>query len=256
MLALAGSLYLLSTLAFGIVASVIGIRLIALSRRTGQTPERWLGSGLLATAGLGYTPMIVAIAMKGVRPEAAASLDAVITAGWVVHNLGVMCMLTFIVQVFRPDAFWARALAFVMVVLLWAGWGLYVQGGGIATAKPNLGYWIAFATIGTYPLWSGIEAFRYHALMKKRLTLGLADPLVVDRFRLWGVASLCAMSSIWIVNVPTFVGVDATTGTISGFVSACMVVTAGFGTATVCLYWLTFFPPAWYQARLAGSASA
>lgn len=251
----AGSLYLISTLVFGLVAGVIGVRLLLLSRRTGQTAERWLGGGLLCTAALGYTPMIIALSLRQANPDAAGWLDAVTIAGWVVHNLGVVCMLTFVVKVFRANSAWARGLAFAMGAVLWVGWGLYVQQGGIATGRPTAGYWIAFATIGTYPFWSAFEAFRYHGLMRRRLALGMADAVVVDRFRLWGVASLCAVASIWIVNIPTFMGLEAGSARISNVSSVCLVVTAAFGIATVGAYWLTFFPPAWYRARLAGGSA-
>ena len=45
MLALIGSIYLLSTFLFAGIAGLIGMRLVALSRRTGQRPERLLGLG-------------------------------------------------------------------------------------------------------------------------------------------------------------------------------------------------------------------
>jgi hypothetical protein len=253
---IAGSLYLISTIAFGLVAGIIGVRLIALSRRTGQTPERWLGGGLLCTAALGYTPMIIALTAKQAHPEAAGLYDAITIGGWVVHNLGVLCMLTFIVKVFRADAVWARVLACAMAAVLWVGWVLYLQQGGLIAGRPTSGYWIAFATIGTYPFWSAFEAFRYHGLMRKRLALGMADALVVDRFRLWGMASLCAVASIWIVNIPTFMGLGAGSAGIDRVSSVCLVVTACFGIGTVSAYWLTFFPPTWYRARLSAASTA
>jgi hypothetical protein len=250
-----GSIYLVSTIAFGLMAGVIGLRLIAMSLRTGQQAERWLGAGLLLTAGLGYMPMIVAMVAKQAHPGAAGLLDAITICAWVVHNLGVVCMLAFIVQVFRASSRWAWALSGAMAAVLWVGWGLYLQQGGVG-GQPTSGYWIAFATIGTYPLWNAFESFRYHRLMRRRLALGLADPVVVDRFRLWGVASLCAVASIWVVNLPFFLGKWVGTGAATPITSLCMVITAAFGIATVGGYWLTFFPPAWYRARLARTASA
>jgi len=256
MIVLAGSLYLVSTIAFGLVAGAIGIRLILLSRRTGQTPERFLGWGLLLTAGLGYMPMILGLVARNARPDLpAAPFTAIVGAGWVFHNLGVICMLVFVVRVFRSESGTARLLAGAMGVALWIGWGLFVAQGGLVDGIPRGGYWLAFATIGTYPFWSAFESFRYFGLMRKRLALGLAEPLLVDRFRLWGVASVCAAASIWIVNIPTFVGMDVQTAQSSGLTALCMLVTAAFGTATVCTYWLTFFTPGWYRSRFTARAA-
>ena len=36
-------------------------------------------------------------------------------------------------------------------------------------------------------LWGAVESLRYYALMRRRLRLGLADPLVTNRFLLWGL---------------------------------------------------------------------
>ena len=41
----AGSLYIVSTAAFAVTAGVVGIRLLLLSRKTGQLSERLLGLG-------------------------------------------------------------------------------------------------------------------------------------------------------------------------------------------------------------------
>lgn len=237
------------------MAGVIGLRLIVSSLRSHRQAERWLGGGLLLTAGVGYMPMILAMVAKQTHPASAGLLDEITIGAWVLHNLGVLCMLAFIVQVFRAGSRWARVLAFAMAAMLWVGWGLYLHQGGVG-GRPTSGYWIAFATIGAYPLWNAFESFRYHGLMRRRLALGLADPVVVDRFRLWGVASLCAMAAIWVVNIPYFVGAPVGTGSATAITSLCMVITAAFGIATVGGYWLTFFPPAWYRARLAGGAGA
>jgi hypothetical protein len=34
-----------------------------------------------------------------------------------------------------------------------------------------------------------------------------------------------------------------------------MLITSACGLFTVCTYWLTFFPPAWYRARIEISAT-
>lgn len=257
MLELAGSLYLLSTFLFAGIAGVIGMRLMRLARTTGQRPEWLLGLGLQLTACWGYGVMIASIVVRqrmGV-PEHPLGI-AVTGLGWVTHNVGVMCMLGFVVLVFRQKEAWARVLAGSMAALLWVGWVLFALQGGLVDATPKGAYWLAFATNGTYPLWISVESFSYWRKMQRRQALGLAEPLVVDRFRVWGISSLSAAAAIWSTNLPVWL--DAPLGAIdaSPITTLSMLVTAAFGIFTVCGYWLTFFPPAWYRRRVAASASA
>jgi hypothetical protein len=102
--------------------------------------------------------------------------------------------------------------------------------------------------IGSYPMWAAFEAFRYHALMSKRRALGLADPVVVNRFLLWGVASLFSVAAIWTISLPAILGLPLVEQQRLAPVS--MSVTAVWGIGAISSYWLTFFPPAWYRSRL------
>jgi len=251
---LAGSLYIVSTLVFAVTAGVVGLRLVALSRRTGGRPERLLGLGLQLTACWGYGVMIFSIIARQASGQIEHPAGIALTAiGWVIHNVGVMYMLRFVIVVFRPDDLWARILAGVMAVLLWTGWGIYAGRGGLVSSVPQGGYWVAFAAIGTYPIWASVEAFRYWGLMRRRAAIGLADPVLVDRFSLWGIASLSAAASIWVVNVPVWMGAPVGSPDTNLVTSLAMIATAGFGLTTVGAYWLTFFPPHWYRARLTAS---
>jgi hypothetical protein len=167
----------------------------------------------------------------------------------------VMCMLGFVVLVFRRKETWARVLAVTLAVTLWIGWLLFVWQGGLVDATPRGAYWIAFAANGTYPVWISIESFSYWNKMRRRQALGLADPLVVDRFRVWGISSLAAAASIWSTNLPVWL--DQPVGGIEAnpITALSMVITATFGLFTVFGYWITFFPPAWYRHRLEGAST-
>jgi len=257
MLALAGSLYLFSTFAFAAMAAVIGIRLVALSRRTGGSAERLLGWGLQLTAGWGYGVMIASILVRQALGQTEAPLGQAVTGfAWVLHNLGVTAMLAFVVGVFRPGVAWARSLAFALAATMWIGWGLYVATGGLATATAGGWYWLAFVAIGTYPLWMAAESFRYWARMRRRQALGLAEPILVDRFRVWGIASCSAALAVWTVNVPTWLGQPVGSPEAGGVTALAMLLTAVFGTTTVGAYWLTFFPPRFYARRFTAAQTA
>jgi len=249
---LASSLYVISTATFALMAAVVGIRLLLLSLQTGQMPERLLGLGVLLTAGLGYGLLMVAAIGRSLLadPSAAPAFYAHIsTAGWVFHNLGVMCVIGFVVHVFRQGVVWARLLAVVMSITLWAGWGVFASQGGMADGIPRGGYWIAMAVVGTYPFWTAAESLSYYARMRRRVALGLGDQLVANRFLLWGLASLTTAGTIWLVNIPGLAGASAARAGESPLSQLCLVAAGILGTATVGIYWLTFLPPLWYRRR-------
>jgi hypothetical protein len=256
MIALATSLYLVSTAAFAAIALVVGARLVLLSLRTGEHPERLLGLGVMLTAALGYGCMMIGvIGRQGAADPSAFGWTAITGLGWALHDLGVVCQLAFVVAVFRPDERWARVLACGMAALLWfslAGFG--ATGGFRAGAVLSNWYWAGFLVIGSYQGWMALESFRYWGMMRRRTRLGLADPLVTNRFLLWGVAALCALAAIWTVNIPGFAGVALGSDQAPGLQAMSMLLAAVFGTTTVATYWFTFFPPGWYRERLAATA--
>lgn len=248
---LAGLIYLASTAAFSILAIVVAIRLLALARRTKRVPERSLGMALGLTAGLGYGILIVGL----VGRRAAGWDDApefytwIIGAGWIFHNLGVSFMLDFVRRVFRPGEAWAGILQVGLSIVLWGAWLMDALQGGLVAGRPGTYYWLCFAVIGTYPLWTAIEALHYWGMMRKRVQLGIADPLVANRFLLWAIASLCTMASIWTVEIATFLGYERLSPDAAHITSFTMIGTSVLGIVTICTYWLTFFPPDWYRAR-------
>ena len=252
---LASSLYLVSTAAFALIAGVVGIRLLLLSAETGQMAERLLGLGVLLTASIGYGLMMVSVIGRTLLadPSAAPAVYThITTAGWIFHNIGVMCVMGFVVYVFRRGVVWARVLALAMSITLWVGWGLYVSQGGMADGAPRGSYWIVMAVVGTYPFWTAAESFAYYGRMRRRVALGLGDQLVANRFLLWGLASLTTAGSIWVVNIPGLTGATIAGASESGLAETCLFLTGALGIATVGIYWLTFFPPVWYRRQFSG----
>ena len=251
MAVLAGSIYLVSTAVFAILGIMVGVRLLRLSRRTHQVPERSLGLALALTAGLGYGLLMVGTIWRRTAgwDQAPDVTLWIIGLGWVFHNLGVSFMLDFVRRVFRPGEAWAGVLQIGLNLALWGSWLLDAFHGGIGAAEPGTYYWICFSVIGTYPLWTAVESFHYWGMMRKRVKLGLADPLVANRFLLWSIASFSSLASIWTVEIPSFLGYTRMSPEAINLSSFTMVGTSIFGIATICTYWLTFFPPAWYRAR-------
>jgi hypothetical protein len=85
------------------------------------------------------------------------------------------------------------------------------------------------------------ESLRYHGLLRRRLALGLTDPVVVNRFLVWGVgaAATCAM-----VTLLLGLYLNGMTAMKNSLVASVVITASGLLFAVVpCL---TFAPPGAY----------
>src|SRR5688500_11817996 len=95
-----------ATLAFVVVSAILGVRLLALARRTRRMPELALGLAYVTVGALGY-PLGLSSALPGM-PETAAR--ACFALSHLFTGLGSAAVYVFTCNVFRPDARWARWL--------------------------------------------------------------------------------------------------------------------------------------------------
>jgi hypothetical protein len=168
---------------------VVGLRLLWQGARTRALPELVLGFGLFAMGGIA-TPA-VALARAPLERDAATSATLLFVY-CAVMALGAGGFTLFTQRVFRPAARWAKALAAalpagMLAAMAWIGLGrgfaAELAAPGPASLASNV---CLFAALG----WSGWESLGHAARMKRRAALGLAEPVVVNRVRLWGVAML------------------------------------------------------------------
>jgi hypothetical protein len=230
-----------------VAASIfVGLRLLRLRRQGGGAPELLLGGMLLLSVGVGY-PLLIAADRAGpetVRPLFVASTLAV--------NAGFALLFAFTWRVFRPEERWARALAGagVLALLANAAWRCFdaftlaeiriaseVVGQSLLQTTPVLfGY-----------LWTAWESLRYHGLMRRRVRLGLADPVVCERFLLWGVMALCVAAGVLVNSVALALRTPILES------PAILLASSLTGLAQALLLVLAFHPPraylAWVRAR-------
>ena len=257
MAALIQSYYMVATSLFVVISAVVGVRLLLLARRTRCKPELLLGMGVLGTAVLGYGVMIAAIVARG--PEkvvATRTIEQVLQGvGVVLHDVGVTCFVLFVLFTFRAGERWAKALATVVLGSLWIGQIGWESQNHFRSATIGDGFWwLRYAVIWTYPLWAMVESYRYWALMRRRLALGLVDPMVANRFFLWGTGSLGTCIAIWMSSLPLlFVNDPVRALTL---MPPIQIATATVGIVTVVVYYLTFFPPAAYKRWVTGTPAA
>lgn len=231
--------------------AAVGIRMLLLARRTGGVPELTLGLGLLLLAAIGY-PMTVIAQAPGMGPEARYLVGGIGTS---IADAGVFCLFLFTWRVFRPDARWAALVVLGVVALVTlhvCGWLDSSRG---ATSQAELLdqslVWsmLQLGLVVTCFGWAGAESLHQWSLARRRQRLGLADPVVVNRFLLWGamgaVSAGVALFDVLLVLVggPTATAVLYLASSLSGMADAVLLT-------------LAFFPPPAYTRWVAGRAAA
>ena len=241
-------LFLLVTFVFVCLGSaIVGTRLLLAGMRTRTAPELAYGSALILMA-VGAVVRLVVYGILGGGPEYHAQM---IGAG--VTRLFTLITLTCGIHViFRPGVLWSKALVGAFLLLGLASLGIVVAyPGGIAEGGAL--YQLGDLTAGLVTTWGAVESFAYWGKLRKRLALGIADPLTTEQFGIWGTSFALASAAGFIVAIATVVLHAPITGYpyILAVVQACLVGTTG-------LTWLAFYPPqrfqAWVRARHAATA--
>jgi hypothetical protein len=247
----------LCTFFFVAMSLLVSLRLLWLARRTRCKPELYLGLGILGTAVLGYGVLIAGTLLRapGELEASGFAQRGLQALGQLLHDAGVTMVILFVRNVFRPHERWAKALAGVMFVCLWGGQLGWELGNGYRSAGPGNAFWfLRYAVIWSYPVWTLVESYRYYALMRRRLAIGLADPLLANRFFLWGSGALGTGLATWISSLPfLWVGRPEL---LLAWTPTVQIVVASVGAVTVVLYLFTFLPPASYRRWIVGADAA
>lgn len=223
------------------VSAVLGIRLVRLWSRTRLLPELAIGLSFLISGVVGWSLMLGASVFGGQAGSSGAMI--LFSTGYALITLGVVLTYLFTWQVFRPRARWAKHLFFSASAVLFATaiplhMSLFAseQDTLAATLLNGVG---AIARIGS-GAWPACEALRYWVMMRKRMSVGLAEPLLANRFLLWFGASLAVTVLLVITAVAPPSAPDQ--------MSAALGISISFLAATTgALQWLAFLPPEGYR---------
>lgn len=218
---------------FFVLFGLVSARLLVLAARTRLIPELLLGlSTALPLAG--FTFGFVGAAVGGGVPPL-----WVTDVGGAVCDLGFIATVGFVWRVFRKDERWAKGLSLVLSLALvsmplfnhWANWE---NGVPPAMVPRSVVRTICYA-------WAAAESLRYAGLMRRRVRFGLAEPLLADRFQLWGSAHICFGFMLLLIMAGVKLHLSgaqfAQFFTLSGFV---------LGVLAVAQLMLSFFPPERY----------
>lgn len=224
--------------AFFCVSLAVGVRLLVLSKRTGELPELLMGIGVLGIGPVGFGGVVVGAALAPSQP--ALSIAAFVL-GSMALSCGVLAKFVFNWRVYHPRSRVASSGVGAVAGLLL----------GLAVYRT---FWIGFdpgdpvspsqllqsALLVGALLWGSFESLRYWVLMKRRARLGLADPVVTNRFFLWGLGAGAAGLGAGLATLLSIV-----TG-LSTQAPAIVASSSAHGFAAALAIWLAFLPPAAY----------
>jgi len=230
------------------VATILGIRLLRTAAREHLLPELLLGLAFVLSATLG-SPLEVVSETVG-RESGASWSGSVLAIGKLLTMAGLSAYVTFTWRVFRPDELWAALLAATLVAIQVVAFFGFSSSGVFATGlNEGFWFWVEFGARVGVPLWTMLECIRYHAMMERRGRIGMAEPIVQNRFALWATASAGGILMVITSTAPRLFALDSVFLN-SGVIY--LVFCAG-GLTSSFAYWLTFFAPGWYRGWLEGA---
>ena len=226
--------------AFFVASSSVGIRLIALWRRNGGIPELLIGVGVLGIGPVGFGSITVGQLLWVDHDTVGRVVFAV---GMFAASVGALSKFVFNTYVYHPNSrfVWGIAATAAVALLLCFVWN------GLANGYRNISEMDSFYLVRTgltvaCLLWGSAEALRYWGMMRRRVRIGLGEPVVTNRFLLWGVGAGAA-------GLGTLVGVIAQWWTSLPPIEIpwVMLNSSIHGMVAAVAMWLAFLPPARYQ---------
>jgi hypothetical protein len=192
----------LGMMVVAVVTFVVGARLLILARRTRQLPELAFGIGFLGGS-LGSAAGQLGQRLLWSEPGPLASVMNIVCFGLLVFS--TLMLFVAVWRIFRPDVAWAKlACALGSAVALFS-FGMRIADGdlvgGPLASRGLLVYMIV--RTGLF-LWMSAEAFHYHAMLRRRLALGLADPVATNQILLWGIAGTAMLGTQAIIITSLF----------------------------------------------------
>lgn len=236
-------------LLFVVVSTLTSVKLLRIARRTGKSPELLMGIGLAGTGPFGFGLSVAAGIVAASEPMQGAILRL---AGTIAVSVASLAFALFTQRVFRPGRGWALALVGLSTVAFIALFAVTLQdhwrAGPDQTDPAMLGRGALLSFVWA---WMGLECLRYRGVLRRRLALDLADPLVVNRFTLWAFVSI---ESFLLNSICTVLSFRAGGQGMSG--DDLILVTGVLGMSGAVAIYLAFAAPRAYQRWVTASAEA
>ncbi len=224
------------------VSAAVGVRLLALARRSRKLPELVMAIASLGT-GIGATLVVLGVARAEAQQPSSVAL---IYAGIIMTSTGSIFLCAGMWRIFRVNELWAVALTLVAGVLLVVSCSVLLgvdHSGHLPTEHPA--YWLGFGVrIATFG-WVAAESLHYARQLQRRAALGLAEPLMANRFLCWGVSSVSSCIA-YLIYLGCMLSGEAPPAHALALIGALGLVSGGS-------MWIAFFPPGLYRQRAGAS---
>jgi hypothetical protein len=174
-------------IAFYCVASLfVGSRLLLLAWRTGKQPELFAAMALLGISPFGFG---LTVASTLLIPHSTLAANLLWAVAALSLGIGTAGAFLFSYRVFHSGNERVRSAVACLVILLAALWFIEArltafEAAAPASAATRIADWLRSAAL----LWGGLEALQYWSRLRRRIAIGLANPIVARRFLLWGIA--------------------------------------------------------------------
>ena len=222
----------------GLIYLVAGARLHRFAVRTGGAPERLLSVSLVlwGLCLLLYDLPYAFLDESMLTPFSFASR--------LVFHMGTIAFLLFTRKAFRSRERWASWLVAGTIICLAVGVVGSVWAGDWEGIYPlsNPWYWPELVGRMAPMVWMGIEGFVQYRKTRKRRRLGLCEPLVCNRFLLWGLTGALWLS-LELVSTGQYIDYELT----QRWTTSWDVVVSLLEVLPVAVIWFVFFPPASYR---------
>lgn len=239
------------------LSAVVGVRLLRLGRGESAGAVRLLGLYFLLHGTLALALSVATyVGWSSAELELPDRATRALNAGFfVLSTIGVGCLLAFTQRTFRPASATGRSLAAGLLLLMIVSViVLGVTEGFEVRVVSGPAYWVHFGARVASWVWVAVESFAYWGRQQRRLALGLTDPIVTNRFFLWGLwgallallafadpiarlwyVALAGSSTTWIPELGRPV------------IAATLPVACALNLGAVVLMLLTFFPTRGYR---------
>jgi hypothetical protein len=255
-------MFLLGPILIFLLLVAPGIRLLSLAHRSKQGPEFWGGLYFIGAA-IGLAMRVLGSSLFLTEPQLANTIN---TIGHLAFASGTIAMTIFTLRVFHPTSSMARIFAGMTIaaILLTSAHTLLAGFTNIENSYSMVA--TNFARL-IPTCWAFYESFRYWLSMRRRETLGLADPVLTNRFLLWsiwtGAVTLLPMIALFVrtLSIVTLGNDEFIEGAgavlmpaVLSIIRVLFVIIAPVAAVSLSL---SFFPPTAYldRVRARGEAS-
>jgi hypothetical protein len=231
----------------GISYVAVGIYLLQTAARENGGPSYFLGWALL------FNGFSFGLAEIGFVADYEVFLAPLTFAGRICAAACCVSIALFTWKVFRRDSGWggyAVGFSFTLILIGLMVSALEGDWEGYAPLSSR-GFWFEWVGSAAVFVWLAFESIRQHLVSRRRIPLGLIDPIVSNRYFLIGFYSSLA-SITYFIYIPMYI-VYELHGVWSGWLDLSLGV---LEVISVMALWLAFATPRFYRRRIEASAAS